>query len=548
LAVEYLFPRNWITLQSYYLFVYPEAYDDAITPLIKQKKARGHRVSTCAITENEADCDFIRLQIYNWYTATPFHADHYCLLVGDVDAIPFCTAGTWIDGNYHEYLTDDLYGSMYGNDLEEEVYVGRLSVDDEADLAVQISKILGYENDNEPGPTHYNQALLVAHRQGAPQKYVGNCEAVRTASYSVPPTFHTLYGHQSWVTDEMVRAYINGGMGIVTYRGHGGYWKWTNWNTRNEYFSTYDVESLDNGTKTPVVWAFTCGNSALDSDGDCIAEVWMEQTDGAVSHYGATRPSFTGQNHVLNLKMHKAVYDKDITRQARTIAWAENKMALKKGEHNAWKYLLLGDPEMEIRRRNPLPMFVVRPDYLVLSEGDTLRIEVREPDRGTPVHDALVAAWKPGSGPRDEDEVFDNRYTDEHGIARIPCEPQSPGWLYFTIQDDLGTSMMDRIFVVATVEDADDVSSEPTFHLVVRPTLSQSELYLDFGKGLDEPAKINIYDVAGRTVRTIEATTGTSGVLWKGTDNAGHGVSPGIYFARLSKGDLVLNARLVVIK
>ncbi|PYS21142.1 MAG: hypothetical protein DMG11_28485, partial [Acidobacteria bacterium] len=211
---------NWISVRDYYpinvffyesdfLFIYPVGYKDELQPLIDQKKARGFSVAEMTTAATGNTCASIRAAINNWYNSgtTWLWRDKYALLVGDTNEIPLCTSPTGVP-------TDDLYASTNGDDLDEEIYVGRLSVDSETDAANQVAKILSYENSPDPFCC-YDQALLVAHKEGAPGKYVGAHESVRTAVYSVPPVFSTLYGNDPAVADINVSIAINAGVGLA---------------------------------------------------------------------------------------------------------------------------------------------------------------------------------------------------------------------------------------------------------------------------------------------------------------------------------------------
>lgn len=149
------FSANYLFYTSSFLFVYPtSAYRDELLPLINQKKARGFKVTEIVIdTDIGANtCTDIRNAITSWESSVPFYHDVYALLVGDTDTIPLCTSPTGV-------LTDDLYASTNGDDLDEEIYLGRLSVDNEGDLANQVNKILAYE-DNPNLFCCYSNAVL----------------------------------------------------------------------------------------------------------------------------------------------------------------------------------------------------------------------------------------------------------------------------------------------------------------------------------------------------------------------------------------------------
>src|SRR6185503_9322060 len=99
-------------------------------------------------------CDAIRAGIASWLAAGSPFTDHYVLLAGDTQEIPLCPSPAPSPPG------DDRYGSPVDGDLDAEVWVGRLSVDDNADLARQIDKIRAYDADQDD--KHHDEALLVA--------------------------------------------------------------------------------------------------------------------------------------------------------------------------------------------------------------------------------------------------------------------------------------------------------------------------------------------------------------------------------------------------
>lgn len=437
-VVAGLFDINILFYEGDFLFIYPDGYKDELQPLIDQKKARGYFTTEKTTTTTGKTCASIRTAIKSWYNSRPSYTDKYALLVGDVDQIPLCTAPTGVP-------TDDLYADVVGDDLEEEIFVGRLSVDNEADLTNQVTKILTYE-DSPSLFCCYNKALLVAHKEGAPGKYVGAHESVRTAAYATPPSFSTLYGSVAGVDDGDVSLAINNGLGLVAYRGHGSSGAWTGWNQTNQYYDSADVTGLANlATQVPVVWSFACTNAALNTE-DSIGEIWMEDINNrAVSFYGATVPSFTSQNHELDRQLFKAVYDTGLTIQSHAIKQAEDQMAALVGDDNAWMYLLLGDPEMKIRRRNPFNFKIDVPVAYKPCYGPGCYLNVSVLDEvGNPVPFVKVSAWKSADG---KDEVLSNRYTDRGGRAQIPVSGVTAGEMTVIFADDAGNTASRKVAV-----------------------------------------------------------------------------------------------------
>lgn len=551
-AVSGFYPPNLVLYTGDYLIITAAATRDELLPLINQKWARGFLVQVATIGTTGNTCASIRGIINAWYASTPASRDHYCLLVGDVGLIPLCTAPTGVP-------TDDLYGSTNGDDLDEEVYVGRLSIDGEADCTEQVSKILAYE-DSPQLFCCYDQVLLVAHKQDAPGKYVGAQESVRLAAYAVPPVFSTRYGHIAGVDNADVSADINAGLGLVAYRGHGSETEWWQWDLGNQSYTNTDVGALANAPRAPVMWSFACDNAALGTE-DCIAEAWMEQTgaDGGVSHYGSTVPSGTDENHELDRQMFKAVYDLGLTTESQAIQHAEEQMRILAGSDwdNSWMYLLLGDPDMQIRRRNPADWLIAAPSVVGLCVSPPCYLDIKVKDQlGNPIPGLLVGAYKPaGMAPSSSqlaasavtaEEVFDNRYTDANGMAHVQTSPQTIGDMYYTVQDDLGNA----VFRTIRVTDALGVRPGGGGSLAFRalPSITRSSTYLSFGASLATPARVTVHDVSGRAVRTLEVAAGLLGVTWDGLDDSGRAAPSGLYLARLVGIGLNARTRIMLIR
>jgi hypothetical protein len=141
--------------------------------------------------------------------------------------------------------------------------------------------------------------------------------------------------------------------------------------------------------------------------------------------------------------MFKAVYDTGLTTHAQAIKVAEANMAAIAGADNAWMYLLLGDPQMQIRRRNPLNISIIVKDYVAICKDCFLEVSVLD-EVGNPLPNALVAVYK-GNG--DRSEVFANHYTNEKGYAMVPASPATAGTMLVTVSDRAGNSAMAKVAV-----------------------------------------------------------------------------------------------------
>jgi flagellar hook assembly protein FlgD len=80
------------------------------------------------------------------------------------------------------------------------------------------------------------------------------------------------------------------------------------------------------------------------------------------------------------------------------------------------------------------------------------------------------------------------------------------------------------------------------------PTPFRAETLLSFTLAAPVRARLGIYDVAGRLVRTIvdeDLREGDHVATWDGRDGAGLRVSGGTYFVKLTAGDVTRTRKVV---
>lgn len=78
-------------------------------------------------------------------------------------------------------------------------------------------------------------------------------------------------------------------------------------------------------------------------------------------------------------------------------------------------------------------------------------------------------------------------------------------------------------------------------------------LTTEINYSLEKPSqvKIVVYDLQGRTVRTLENSYKTAGeysILWDASDNRGHKVAAGIYYYSLEAGNLTMQKKMILLK
>src|SRR5262249_30689947 len=214
--------------------------------------------------------------------------------------------------------------------------------------------------------------------------------------------------------------------------------------------------------------------------------------------------------------LFKAVFARGITVQSKAIEWAEARCTALDDRYNELMFLLLGDPEMRIRRTQPTfssHWTLLTPSFLPSAcPGGCLPtpvdIVVTLPG-GLPAPGVQVSLYKalellaPADGralPSALPEEFqDNRYTGPDGAAHFLVPPLNVGTLWVTVNDDEGNALTQPIPVTGT-------SSVPppghgaAYHLSAAPSVSRGSVRLAFGRAVERDARVALFDVTGRKV------------------------------------------------
>jgi peptidase C25-like protein len=343
--------------------------------------------------------------------------------------------------------SDYKYACVKGGDEYADVFFGRIPADTDTELTNALTKIMKYEK-NPPQDSWLSRALLVAHREEYPGKYTAAKEDISKAAYSLgAPTFTKSYGGASNYGTTATNYYIdqileNTHFGIVNYRGHGSTTTWSKWNKANQYFYNTLIQGINNNDYTPVIFSISCHNNRFTSH-NCIGKTWLFQSTssakGAVAHLGATNVSYTTPNHEYDRKLFKRIFDLGVSRISPASHFSHvytmkhfkstNTSILKYAKHNAYLYLVLGDPTMHIRTETPKSFIEVTGKNPIVVSDTSYTVTVR--DAGGPVVGATVTIEKPqGSA---TPEFFLTGKTNSQGKVTFSITPTSGGNVYTTV-------------------------------------------------------------------------------------------------------------------
>ncbi len=334
-----------------YLIITADDYLETIQPFAKWKTRKGFFSKVVSIDNIGNNQTSIKNYISSEFTNNNIS---YVLFVGDEsDIVQSCDPQYQLWGDY-------WYSLLSGSDYYPEISIGRISVTTETELEHIFYKGLIYES-TPPNDNWIKNVLLISHHENPTYfaSFQSLSEKIRTASYSyTTPSFITAYGASyadsgDEATNSMVTNYINSGLGIVNYRGHGGGECWWNWNIFSENYSNIQAYALNNGKKQPIVFSIACNTSHLMSSSDCLAEVFTKADYGATAFLGATGATYGEANDIIDQSLFEACFDLNIHSIGQIFTFAISKMLKENivGNSDIWsalKYLWLGDPAIEL--------------------------------------------------------------------------------------------------------------------------------------------------------------------------------------------------------
>ncbi len=265
-----------------YLIVANSMFEGQLDDFIAWKTKKGFEVVVGYTAEIGTSYSAIQTWIHAQYNAgTPESpAPSFVLFVGDTQQIPAT------QGSSSGKQTDLYYCSVDG-DYFPEMYYGRLSATNAAQLQAQLDKILMYEKYEMPDPTYLDNVTLIAGEDGSWNPKVGQ----PTVHYGTQNYFNAAHGFAT------VHAYLNSysgcyetinqGLGFINYTAHGSETSWA-----GPTLSQSAVNALTNTGKYPLA----IGNCCLAADfgyNECFGETWMRAANkGAVGYIGSSPSSY----------------------------------------------------------------------------------------------------------------------------------------------------------------------------------------------------------------------------------------------------------------
>ena len=350
-------------------------------PYVDWKIASGYSTEIISKDSVGTNASQIKTFIANYYNTKGLT---HVLLVGDNAQIPTNTGGA-LGGP-----SDNAYGYIVGNDHYSDVFVGRFSAENIAQVQTQVQRTLDYEmNPQFITDDWFTTVIGIGSDQGPGDDNEMDFEHVRNQQTQLlaykytsnPELFDGSQGGNDASgnpTPPMVATEVNNGASLIVYTGHGSK---TSWGTTG--FSNNNVNQLTNIGKLPFIWSVACVNGNFTS-GTCFAEAWLRasqggQPTGAVAFLGSTinqswDSPMEGQDEMTDILAES--FPENIKR---TFAGISINGCMKMidsygmdGSNMADTWTVFGDPTIMVRTSAPEEMVVNHNSSLVVGDSTLL--------------------------------------------------------------------------------------------------------------------------------------------------------------------------------
>ena len=271
------------------LIICYDNFISSMTDFVNWKKTRGVNTTIVGTSTAGSTESAIKNYIQSQYNAN--NNLTHVLLVGDDAQIPGYTYTG--GGSSYGGKGDNPYGQVAGNDIYNDIFVGRFSAQTAAQVTTQVNRVITYERDLTTSATWLQNADGIAKKEGGAghnnEDDYQHMDVIRDDLFNygynnVYQDYANLSGYTGTATS--ISSHINSGVGIVNYCNHGNTQLWG-----VASYSNVQVNALTNANKLPFIWSVACLVGKYDNTStsygsgytvgqanDCFAEAWMHAT------------------------------------------------------------------------------------------------------------------------------------------------------------------------------------------------------------------------------------------------------------------------------
>jgi len=282
------------------LIITYDAFHSDMVPLVNWKNQKGIKTTIVDVSNIGNTSGQIDNFIQAFYDSTDLA---YVLLVGDAAQIPtpYASGGS----------SDPSYAKVAGGDNYPDIFIGRFSAENNAQVQTQVERTLDYEKFTQSGSWHH-QGVGIASDQGPGHHGEYDYQHMGLIRNDLMAYNYSLVDeiYDPGASAYQVSTAVNDGRSIIDYCGHGST---TSWGTTG--FSNTNVNSLTNTGMLPAILSVACINGQFNGY-TCFAEAWLRAThngepSGAIATYMSSinqswNPPMDAQDESVDLLVAEA--------------------------------------------------------------------------------------------------------------------------------------------------------------------------------------------------------------------------------------------------
>ncbi len=401
--------------------------------LVVWKKQRGYHVQTASTATTGTTTSNIKNYIQNAYN-TWDNPPEFVMIIGDTNgtyAVPTfsLTYGFGSSGAGDYPYTHMSIGGV--QDLLGDIFIGRLSVENNNHLTNMINKILQYEkNPLQAGTDWFTNNLLVGDSQSSGiSTYIIN-RYIKSLLQDYDPAHNFTELYSSGVSATTMQNTMSSGILHFNYRGYIGM----------SGFSSTNVSQLTNVNKLTNCNWITCSTGAFTGS-SIIEDVTRHATTsgglaGAITAVGmSTSTTHTAYNNALNGAIFYGLYPADMPTMGQALLFSKLYLISVYGgseieaANSSSQWLnLMGDPSLNLYKTTPKTFSTSIPQTLSLG-SESLRLVVKD-NNGNNIPDAWVTISKM------DGSYISKALSNHNGIAFLEIDPQQSGTLAIVISKE----------------------------------------------------------------------------------------------------------------
>jgi gingipain R len=231
------------------LIICYDNFISSMTDFVNWKKTRGVNTTIVGTSTIGTSYSAIKTYIQNQYNAN--NNLTHVLLVGDVAQIP----GYSYSGGGSDYsgLGDNAYGQVAGNDIYNDVIIGRFSASSAARVTTQCNRAITYERDLTTSASWLQKGVGISRKENGSghnneddYQHMNNIrtDLLNYGYTTVTQRYANLTGYDA--SASTISSDINSGAGIVNYANHGQETAWGANSSGYVYYANSHVNALTN--------------------------------------------------------------------------------------------------------------------------------------------------------------------------------------------------------------------------------------------------------------------------------------------------------------